>query len=314
MSVLPFFSIAPRLRLRRFVPFVALFVFFPLTAPADTLRLKSGESVAGKIEGLDGDRVVLALQLDSGNATAPYPLALIDRATLDASPAEAALLNRLPQPADLAAWRAFWERRSPLLRLPGSDGGTVGLALAQLLLENDPAQAGTIAAAIASGDWNGVRREEARALAAAALLAQGKEPEAEAAAQALLANVADPAARVDARFVLGRIAAARWTAFAAAHPHWQGVPAQAAAQNALADRALDAFLAAPVFLPGDPLRAGRGLFAAASAAADTDRAREAAALLDDLLESFPASPQAAEAQALRQRLAAAGLIPTASSS
>ena len=307
---------ASRPRCRFLLPLVALsfFGFLPACVDADTLRLKSGETVAGTVQGFDGDKVTVALRLDSGNATAPYPLALIDSVTLEPTPAEEALLNGTASIPDPSAWRAFWERRAPFLRLPGSDSGRVGLGWAQLLLESDPAQAGTVAAAIAAGDWNQARREQAKALGAAALLAQGKETDAATAAQALLANVTDPTARVDARFILGKIAAAQWNAFAAAHPQWRTAPAQTAAQNALADRALDALAAAPVFLPGDAARAGRGLLAAAQAAAAMDRSREAATLLDDLLESFPTAPQITEAKALRQRLDATGLFTAAPSS
>lgn len=298
---------------------LSIAAFLPILVRADTLRLKSGETVAGTLQGFDGDKVVVALQLDSGNATVPYPLALIETATLDRTPAEAALLNGPPQIADRAAWQTFWNRRAPFLRLPGSDSGAIGLAWAQLLLESDPVQTGTVAAAVAavpSGDWNGARREQARALGAAALLAQGKESDAATAAQALLANVTDPTARVDARFVLGQIAVAQWNAFAATHPQWQTLPAQAAAQNTVAERALDALASSPVFLPDDDARAGRGLLAAANAAAAMDRNREAAALLDDLLEAFPTAPQTTEAKALRQRLNAtdAGLFTAATSS
>ena len=298
---------ASRPRYRLF--FFALLLTLP-SLHADTLRLKSGETVTGAVQGFDGDKILIALQLETGNATVPYPLDLIDTATFDRTPAEAALLNGPLQTADRSAWQTFWNHRAPFLRLPGSDSGAVGLGWAQLLLESDPAQAGTVAAAVAAGDWQAARREQARALGATALLAQGKETEAATAAQILLANAMDATARVDARFVLGRIAVAQWNTFAAAHPQWRTVPAQAAAQNAVADRALDALASSPVFLPGDAARAGRGLLAAATAAAAMDRTREAATLLDDLLESFPAAPQTAEAKALRQRLNAADATGT----
>ena len=316
-SVTAFHSLStgarPRLRLSFSVLAFSLLVL-PAFLRADSLRLKSAEIVTGAVQGLDGDKVVLSLPLGSGNAAVPYPLALVDAVTLDRTPAEEALLKGTPAPADLPAWRAFWGRRAPFLRLPGSDSGAVGLGLARLLLESDPAQAGTVAEAISGGDWNQARGQQARAVALAALFAQGRLQQAQDAVRTLLVGVTDPTARVDVRFVFGQMTLAQWNAFAAAHPQWRTIPSQSAAQNVLAERALDALAAAPVFLPGDAARAGRGLLAAAAAAVAMDRSREAGTLLDDLLEAFPAAPQAAEAKALRERLDAAGLFTAATSS
>jgi hypothetical protein len=269
--------------------------FLPLAAVADELHMKDGQTFSGTILGTDGRAVTLRMTIGSGQAEVPYPLANVKEVVFTNTPEDASLLAS-GDPKALPEVLGRWERRKPLLAIPGSDAGAWALQAVRLSLARKTKKAAEEAllwaAEVEKADWSPERRSEATRLRLSALAAAGKAEQAIAEAEKMQnASGADEsalaAARVQARLVQAAVAAAKLAELEKEWPKWDQMPEMRRERAALLNAALDGFLFAPTFHPELTALAAEGLWKAGEVAEKAGRAAEALTWMKEIAASFP---------------------------
>lgn len=271
----------------------------------DVLFLKNGVQRVGRIAGFDGQTFRLEVVL-SRPAGAPT-LAAAPRATVSVPRADVERVEFTPDPArdrflqtatTTQAGRvgALWTQAAPLLAVPRSPAGRIGVVYADLLLATGKPADVTAALAlfrqIESEAWSEEDRAAAGRGRLRAMIASGDAKSAVAEALALAKTAEDPSVLIEARFILGRAADDALHRLVAENPRWRDDPAVIPEHARLFNEALDHYLHPALFFGSDADAAARGLGAAVDLyrfVGDTPLALETAR---DILAFYPATPAA----------------------
>lgn len=181
-----------------------------------------------RVDGLGDDFLVarVAIETREGTTTERRSIKLGRIAFIDfeMADAEAALLAS-PEQAALAELRDLWESKSKWLRVPRSNAGEAGLAVAGALLAGGDAARAAVALdtfrMVEDGDWNESRRALAQQGRLRALLALGRPEEALAEARVVAESAEDPAILVETRLVMAEAARRKFEAAVEESPKWR---------------------------------------------------------------------------------------------
>lgn len=172
--------------------------------PPDVVFSADGEPVVGRVRDVE----TLFLVVKTEGAVEPVRIALDDLAWVDFGETrlmENFLRQSLSTP--MPELRRFWRERLPLLGVPGSTGGAIGLRLGRRLLDEGSLEAAAdvleVADLIVQKDWNPETRAEAQLLRVQGLIALSRGLEAEAELQKLSATKLSAHLRSKAALIRG---------------------------------------------------------------------------------------------------------------
>jgi hypothetical protein len=277
----------------------------------DTIFLKQGEAIAGRIAGFDGRTIKLQrflqplpggpLDREPVSASLTVPISRVERVEFFFDEARDRKL-RSATTASISEVEALWREAFPWLSIPKSPAGEVGLSYGNLLLD-----AGDFAGAqkalqifesIETGSWSQEARTRARQGRLRAMIATGQAQQAISEAEEIVRAAEDPAILIEAKFVLAQAAHRALEKFVADNPRWQEDLFAIPERNRLYDEALALYLYPALFF-GSEINAGaRGLWGAVQIyqfAGDLKQALEASR---DLVSIYPETVHARQAQAL----------------
>jgi len=269
----------------------------PLSLPADTLQLKSGQKVEGEVISFDGKNLKIRSQFGAGSAEVPYPMALVEKVTLTVPPALSGALAE-PVAAAVPVLEEYWKRWESFLAVPETDSGRVALALAKAHLasgkKKDAQTALGLTEAVRSRDWNSGRKEEATRLRLTALAASGKIEQAmEEASQLENLGGGDESglaqARVRSLLLKADLAWKKLLKLEETWPKWQEMPEQRAEHSQLRQEALDGFVFGATFHPELSDLASEGLWKAVEAHHHLQQKDQAIVLAREITGYFPSA-------------------------
>jgi hypothetical protein len=276
----------------------------------DTIFLRHGEKLVGKITGFDGQTIRLQRFLP------PLPGAPADSAPIFASVTVlCAHVNHVEFSSDAARdqklMRAtatnaseiegLWREALPWLPIPRSPAGEIGLAYANVLLSaGDSASARKaldIFRSVEAEAWSGHVVTRARQGRLRAMVATGSAQEAIAEATEIERTADDPAVLIEAKFILAQAADKALRSFVADNPRWEEDTFALPERNRLYDETLELYLYPALFFGSEIDAAARGLWGAVEIyrfAGDLQQALEASR---DLVSIYPETVYARQAQA-----------------
>jgi hypothetical protein len=275
----------------------------------DTLFFGSGEPAVGKVVAVDATtiRVQRPLPAPPGAppqaapvfATVSIPRADVDRIEFAADPVRDELL-RTATPAKLPELEALWQRNEPLLALPKSPAGTIGLIYGDMLLRSGQPANATRALAlfreIETRSWNPDNLMLARQGRLRAMVATGQASAAVKEAAELAKLSEDPAVLVEAKFILAEAAASSLRQLVADNPRWQEDIFVIPERHRLYNEALDLYLYPYLFFGSETEAAARGLWGAAEVYQFTGEIPAAVESARDLTAIYPGTKYAALAE------------------
>jgi hypothetical protein len=277
----------------------------------DTIFLKQGEAIAGRLAGFDGRTIRVQrflqplpgspLDAEPVSASVTVPVSHVERVEFFFDEVRDRKL-RSATTASISEVEALWREAFPWLSIPKSPAAEVGLSYGNLLLD-----AGDFAGAekalqifesIATGSWSQDARTRARQGRLRAMIATGHAQQAISEAEEIVRAAEDPAILIEAKFVLAQAAHKALDRFVADNPRWQEDAFAIPERNRLYDEALAMYLYPALFFGSEVSAAARGLWGAVQIyqfAGDLKQALEASR---DLVSTYPETVYAREAQAL----------------
>lgn len=294
------------------IPLLALCAT-PLPAQ-DRIHLKDGRVAQGRILNLAKPLISFELQLPGvqGSAKREFDADLIDFIDFAPLPGETEALANPSDPKNQDTLLQLWQQKSVHLAWPANNAGDIGLTLAgQLLQKTEPElieRALRIYALVEKDDWDETRRAKAKTGRLRSLIALKRIDEAIQEAQTIARESEDPAVLIEAQIVIAKADFEKLKRFDQDHPRWDQDDELATQRARLYHQVLDQFLHTPLFHGSVEDRAAEALWQVIQV---HQYNREALPALDrarDLLQLYPKTPQAAQAQNL---LAAAGSEPGA---
>ena len=241
----------------------------------DTIFLRQGEAVAGKIEGFDGRTIRLQRFLPPLPGVPPDAAPVFASVAVPISHVERVefsfdeLRNRklgTATAANISEVEALWREAFPWLSIPKSPAGEIGLSYGDLLLS-----AGNFASArkaleifkiIETGSWSQRATTRARQGRLRAMIATGDAQQAVAEAEEIVRTVDDPAILIEAKLILAQAAHKALDKFVADNPRWKEDVFAIPERNQLYDEALELYLYTALFFGSETNAAARGLWGA----------------------------------------------------
>lgn len=195
-----------------------------------------------------------------------------------------------------------WAEVQPLLARPHHPAGSLGLSYAKACLAaGQPpllSRALEVCDAVAATDWNAGRRAWALVVRAEVLLARKEAAQAVNDLDRLLKEKnLEPAVATHAWLLLGQTHIASLKALEEEHPRWQDDDVVLPERQRLFHEAVENFLRPSLFAGGLEGPAASGLWQAVAVLAHDRDIPAAADAARDLVQLYPSSPQAVEAQA-----------------
>lgn len=272
-----------------------LLLISPGTGFADSLELKSGQQVDGEVIGFDGKVLKFRSRIGEGTAEVPYPLELVSKVRLQPQPALAAALAE-PVAGAVPALEEAWKQRMPMLAIPETDSGEVGLALAKAWLatgkKKDAQSALAVLDVVRSRDWSESRKAEAARLRLTALAASGNIEQAmEEASKLEVAGAGDEkalaATRTRSELAKADVAWKKLLKLEEDWPKWREMPGQRAEHQRLGQNALDGYVFGATFQPELADLASEGLWKAIEAYQHLGQNEQALILAREIVDYFP---------------------------
>lgn len=243
-------------------PLIPLALLLASAAP-DRVVLSNGEQIEGHILGVSGGRLRIEMRIGKGRAELACEIRRIARVELGAPFAPSSLPP--DSGARLQSLRALWNARAPLLPVPGSDAGPIGLALAQALIDAGAApEAIPLLQDIASRHPDAALRQTADALRVQALVSRGELDSALDLARSLGRECDDPSALAFASIAKGRTEAGRTNL----------------------DEAIDHFLRPRILFPDLRQEAAQGLWEASQIELARSNRAQALRWLSEILSNY----------------------------
>ena len=243
----------------------------------DTIHLVDGDPITGNVVDIRGDQLRVDRDLGRGTATVTYPLTRVQKIIFS----EEKRFSAENLPADpalrLEATNILWIRSRPFLKIPESDAGAIALVRARALVDlGKHAEAIALIDEVSALDWNPRRKYLYPPIKIRALAALDRFEEALALSRKLQEESADPGSMAFIQLILGQVELSRkdYTT------------------------ALDHYLYNRIMNPQLHEEAAQGLLGAAQAFLGLEKPRDAVRMLQDLLNDYPKSSVAAEAEKL----------------
>jgi hypothetical protein len=292
--------------------FLVALCFASSLAAQDHVVMKSGESLACRIDDLTDAIVNVTLPGAAGVGSAKRTLAAtqVERVEFGFRPGEEALFAKRGS-ATAAELKPWWDLWFPHLHRPSSRSGAWGLAYARAMMR----EGGAIGAEksmsflnlLIAKAWSPEVRTAAKQGRLEALMAMGDLATATAEARLLARETEDPALLIEVEHLLAQADFRTLRELEDEHPRWVEDDEVRPRRHELYHRALDQFLKPHLFHATREEAAARGLFSAAGLLLFGGEGEEAKARWEDLLKLYPESTFAAQA---KERLAALKSTPT----
>jgi hypothetical protein len=277
----------------------------------DTIFLRQGEAIAGRIGGFDGRTIRLRrfLQPLSGTASQSEPVCVsvtvqvshVERVEFCSDEARDRKLREATT-ANMSEIEALWRETFLWLSIPKSPAGEIGLRYGDLLLS-----AGGFARAekaleifkiIEASSWSQGAKAGARQGRLRAMIATGHAQEAIAEAEDIVRTAEDPSVLIEAKFILAQTAHRALEKFVTDNPRWKEDPFAIPERNRLYDRALALYLYPALFFGSETNSAARGLWGALEIYRSAGDLEQALEVSYDLVSMYPETVHAKQAQAL----------------
>jgi hypothetical protein len=277
----------------------------------DTIFLRQGEAIAGRIAGFDGRtiRLLRFLQPLSGTASESEPVCVsvtvqvshVERVEFCSDEARDRKLREATT-AKISEVEALWREALPWLSVPKSPAGEIGLRYGDLLLS-----AGDFASAekaleifkmIEAGSWSQGAKAGARQGRLRAMIATGHAQQAIAEAEEIVRRAEDPSILIEAKFILAQAAHRALEKFVTENPRWKEDPFAIPERNRLYDQALALYLYPALFFGSEINAAARGLWGALEIYRSAGDLQQALEVSYDLVSMYPETIHAKQSQAL----------------
>lgn len=276
----------------------------------DTIFLRQGEAIAGKIAGFDGRTIRLRRflpHLQGASADAPPVFASVTVATSHIERVEfssdevPAQKLKSATATDMSDIKALWDKAGLWLSIPKSRVAQIGICYGNLLLNaGDRANAGRaleIFRVIETNSWDEDARIRARQGRLRAMIATDHVQEAVVEAQEIARTSADPAVLIEAKYILAQAAHRAFDKFIADNPRWAEDPFAIPERNRLYDQVLQLYLYPALFYGSESEVASRGLWAVAQICQSAGDFKQALEVSRDLVFIYPETSYAQRATA-----------------
>lgn len=242
-----------------------------------------------------------------GSAKREFDAELVDFIDFAPLPGEAEALAHPADPKQQEVLLKLWQEKSVHLPWPANNAGDIGLALADELFKQARPEtlerAFRIYSLVEKDDWDAARRAKAKTGRLRSLIGLKRIDEAIHEAQIVARESEDPAVLIEASLVIAKADFEKLKRFDSDHPRWDQDDELTAERTRLYHQALDQFLHTPLFHGSVEDRAAEALWQvievhryAKEALPAFDRAR-------DLVQLYPKTPEAAQAQKLLETAA-----------
>jgi hypothetical protein len=275
----------------------------------DTIFLRQGERLVGKLTGIDGQTITLRRLLPpvpgtSADAAPVFASVTVLRSHVDRvefSSGEA--LERVLKNASVAnasVIEALWREARPWLAIAKSPAGGIGLSYGDLLLRN-----GDLAGArkalelfkiIETETWSRPDAMRAKQGRLRAMVASGSAKEAIAEAKEIERVAEDPAVLIEAKFILAKAAESALRKLEEDNPRWKEDAFVAPERERLYAEALELYLYPALFFGSEIDVACRGLWGAVELSRFAGDPKQALEASRDLVAIYPGTPHARQAQ------------------
>jgi tetratricopeptide (TPR) repeat protein len=275
----------------------------------DTIFLRQGEAIAGRIAGFDGRTIRLQRFLPPLPG-APADAPVFASVTLQVSHIERIEFSSLEgadqklrsaTPANISEVKALWEDALIWLSVPKSRCAELGLCYANLLLAvgdfANAQKALEIFKLIETSSWDEKAKILARQGRLRAMIATGKTQEAILEAQQIAGTAADSAILIEAKFILAQAAHRAFDKFLADNPRWKEDAFAIPERNRLYDEVLELYLHPALFFGSEIHAASRGLWAVVEICKSAGDLKQALEASRDLLFIYPETSYARQAKA-----------------
>ena len=274
----------------------------------DTIFLRQGDSLVGKLTGVDGQSIRLLRRLPPLPGASPDAAPIfasitvsrshVDRVEFSSDETRERMLKNATG-ANASEIEALWREARPWLGIPKSSTGEIGLAYGDLLLRGDLASARKaldLFRTIETGAWSRPEATRARQGRLRAMVALGMVQEAVVEAKEIESIAEDPAVLIEAKFILAKAAEKALRKLVDDNPRWEEDAFVMPERNRLYEEALELYLYPALFFGSEIAVAARGLWGAVEVcrfAGDLKHALEASR---DLVAFYPGTSYARQAQ------------------
>ncbi len=285
--------------------FPLLFALCALPLPAqDRVHLKDGRVAQGRLLNLAKPLISMELQLPGvrGSAKREFDAGLVDFIDFAPLPGEAEALANPAEPKQQDVLLQLWQQKSVHLPWPANNAGDIGLALAdQLLKKTEPElieRAFRIYSLVEKDDWDNARRAKAKTGRLRSLIGLKRIDEAIKEAQIVARESEDPAVLIEAQIVIANADFEKLKRFDLDHPRWDQDDELTEERTQLYQQVLDQFLHTPLFHGSVEDRSAEALWQVVQVHQYNQEALPALERARDLVQLYPKTPQAAQAQNL----------------
>lgn len=281
--------------------FAALSVWAQTPQKLDTIFMATGETRVGQIKGIDAKNLSVSVPLDPKNPAVLATVAIARSNVVRIEFAPNDVLNaQLAEGKNLDVLARLWTQWQPYLEIPKSPAGRVGMAYGDALLRaGDPVQvpkALEIYKQVEESSWNDDDKGLAQQGRLRAMIAGGQAAQAVDEAREIAKDSEDPAVLIEAKYIMAEAAGASFRKLVEDNPRWQQDLNIIPERNRLYAEALDLYLYPYLFFGSEIEPASRGLAGAMAIYQFTGEKRLATETARDLVEIYPGTKYAAEAQ------------------
>lgn len=258
----------------------------------DVILLEDGQEVRAAATSVSDGRLSIKVKSQYGSVVRQIPLDQISTVKFGDSET---LLESLPTTMDVGALRTLWSARKPLLSVPGSPAGAVGLRLARVLLDAtppDPATADTVLTAVEADDWDSDRRSRAGSLRFEVILRSGDAESARTQAREALADEGSPRLRLAASRYLAQDSIASYRQLVEENPRWEIDPFTRPERDRLYFLTRELLLLPYLERGFSPAEAAGGLWELVQFLAEVGETDDAQQVAGDIIAVFPDTPEA----------------------
>ena len=281
----------------------------------DTIFLRQGEAIAGRVTGFDGrgirlQRFLPPLQGAPANAAPVFasvtvPVSHVDRVEFSSDEVPDQKL-RSATAVNISEIKALWDEALVWLSIPKSRAAEIGLCYGYLLLNFGDLASGRhaleIFKIIESSSWSESAKIRARQGRLRAMIATNRTQEAIAEAEEIARTAADPAILIEAKSILAQAAHRAFNQFVADNPRWKEDPFAIPERNRLYDEVLQLHLYPALFFGSEIQAASRGLWNVVEICQSAGDLKQALEASRDLLFIYPETNYAKQAAAFIDNL------------
>lgn len=275
----------------------------------DTIFLRQGDRLVGKLTGLDGQSIRLRRLLPPlpGASADAAPIfasvtvlrSHVDRVEFSSNEAQERMLKNATA-ANASEIEALWREARPWLAIPKSSAGGIGLAYGDLLLRNgdlaSARKAFDLFRTIEMGTWSRPEAMRARQGRLRAMVASGIVQEAVVEAKEIERISDDPAVLIEAKFILAKAAEKALRKLVDDNPRWVEDAFVLPERNRLYEEALELYLYPALFFGSEIDVAARGLWGAVEVCRFAGDLKQALEASRDLVAIYPGTSYAKQAQ------------------